>query len=81
MFGDLSLERRDPMGVLRRANMAVCVCAPVRALAAAGFAYEAVAIASRRLPTISAVSAKHRRLIPAVLAVLAVHLAVHPDNH
>lgn len=68
------------MGALRRANMTVCLCAPVRAVAAAGFAYEAMAIASRRLPTISTLSARHRRLIPAVLAVLAVHLAVHPDG-
>jgi hypothetical protein len=36
--------------------------------------YEACAILTRRVPTVSALCARHRYLTPAVLVVLGVHL-------
>ena len=40
--------------------------------------YEAVALASRRCPTFSAMAAKRKWLAPAILIALAIHLYRHP---
>lgn len=41
-------------------------------------AYEMVALASRRVPTVTYLCQRHRWLIPAVLAVAGLHLGRRP---
>ena len=61
-------------------HAAICEWPPLRAAASAGFAYEALALATGRLPTISTCCRRRWPRIVGVVAVLVAHLATLPDK-